>query len=162
MTPSESAYIELATKRGIRFLIDIEDYPRIKHLSWSVHISESGAWYLSTAVSFTAADGCKKQRPLAIARMIKDLEFGDPLEVDHINNNPLDNRKLVSAARKKIRLHAAVKLAENHAMGILESTDDLAFWGEDWFDDHCEDGEWQVLKRAKEIVLNRIQKRSNP
>jgi hypothetical protein len=59
---------------------------------------------------------------------------------------------------KRIRLRDAVKLAEDHALGILESTDDLAFWGEDWFDEHSEDGEWKVLKRAKEIVLNRIRR----
>lgn len=61
----------------------------------------------------------------------------------------------------KIRLRAAVKLAEDHALGILESIDDVAFWGEDFFDEHCDGGEWKVLERAKKIVLNRLRRSPN-
>lgn len=56
----------------------------------------------------------------------------------------------------KIRIRKAVELAESHALGILESTNDYEFWGEDFFAEHCEGGEWQVLTKAKNIVLKRI------
>lgn len=56
----------------------------------------------------------------------------------------------------KLRIREAVKLAESHALVILESTDVYAFWGEDFFAEHCEYGEWQVLTKAKNIVLKRI------
>jgi hypothetical protein len=59
----------------------------------------------------------------------------------------------------KLRIREAVNLAEGHAIGILESTDDLAFWGEDFFDEHSEDGEWQVLTKAKKSVINRLRSR---
>ena len=65
-----------------------------------------------------------------------------------------------AARPRKIRLRDAVRLAEDHALGILESTNDLAFWGEDWFDQHSAGGEWTVLTRAKQVVLNRIRRAS--
>jgi hypothetical protein len=41
----------------------------------------------------------------------------------------------------KLRIREAVRLAEGHASGILESTDDCAYWGEDFYDDHSSDGQ---------------------
>ena len=94
MTPSEKEYIELATKRGIKFLIDAEDRPRIQTLSWHVQVVSNISWYVATAIPFVREDGSRGQKSLQIARFIMAMEFGDPLEVDHINNNPLDNRKV--------------------------------------------------------------------
>lgn len=93
MTP-EPAYIELSTSRGIKFLIDIDDYPRVRYLSWCAHEASDGIWYITTAIPFTDADGYRKQRHIGLARWIADLEPGDPLEVDHINGDPRDNRKI--------------------------------------------------------------------
>lgn len=59
---------------------------------------------------------------------------------------------------KRIGIREAVRLAENHAVGILESTDDLAYWGEDFFDAHDDDNEWKILQKAREIILNRIKR----
>jgi len=57
---------------------------------------------------------------------------------------------------KIIGIREAVKLAEDHAIGILESTDDSAFWGEDFFDEH--EQEWDVFIKAKAIIINRIRR----
>ena len=54
-------------------------------------------------------------------------------------------------------LREAVKLAEGNALGILESTDDFSFWGEDFFDEICANA--ATLNKAKKIVLNRIDRR---
>jgi len=59
---------------------------------------------------------------------------------------------------KKIGLRQAVKLAENHTLGLLDSTYDGAFWGEDFFFDQEDESDWAVFNRAKEIILNRIRK----
>jgi hypothetical protein len=59
---------------------------------------------------------------------------------------------------KKIGLREAVRLAEGHALGILESTDDLAFWGEEFFDENDISKEWKVFADARRIVMNRIRK----
>ncbi len=57
----------------------------------------------------------------------------------------------------KLGIRRAVHLAEDHAIGILESTDDLAFWGEKFFDEHEED--YKTMAEAKKIVLNRIRRK---
>lgn len=59
---------------------------------------------------------------------------------------------------RKIGIREAVKLAEDHARGILESTDDGAFWGEEFFYEHENEEEWNTFTKAKEIILNRIRK----
>jgi hypothetical protein len=64
-----------------------------------------------------------------------------------------------SKTMAKLRIREAVKLAEGHALGILKSADDLAFWGEDFFYDHCEDGDWQVLTKARKIIMNRLKRK---
>ena len=59
---------------------------------------------------------------------------------------------------KKIGLRQAVKLAEDHAIGILDSMDDGAFWSEDFFDQHNDEEELRILARARNIVMNRVRK----
>ena len=93
MTPSESAYIQVWLRRGVKFLIDVEDYSPIKKLSFRGHF-QNGVWYVTVAVPTIGEDGFKYHQPVLLSRLLKGLDFGDPLEVDHINGNPLDNRKL--------------------------------------------------------------------
>ena len=57
-----------------------------------------------------------------------------------------------------ISIRKATQLAEGHAIGILESTDDYAFWGEDFYDEHGDD-DWKILQRARDIVLNRLRRK---
>jgi hypothetical protein len=54
----------------------------------------------------------------------------------------------------KIGIREAMRLAKGHACGILESTEDAAFWGEDFFFDH--EADWDVLCMAKKRVTERI------
>lgn len=58
-------------------------------------------------------------------------------------------------SKRKYGIRELVKLAEDHALGILESTDDLAFWGDDFFDS-LDEKEQAKLTRAKKIIMNRI------
>ena len=59
---------------------------------------------------------------------------------------------------KKIGIREAVRLAENHALGILDSTDDSAFWGEEFFEEHNIAEDWVVFAKARAIIMNRIRK----
>ena len=57
---------------------------------------------------------------------------------------------------KNIGIREAVRLAEDHASGILESTDDLAFWGEDFYFEHENPEQWKIFQKARDITLNRL------
>ena len=61
---------------------------------------------------------------------------------------------------RKLGIREAVRLAEGHALGILESTDDDSFWGEDFFYNVLGLGvdprDWPTLTKAKNIVLSRL------
>lgn len=64
----------------VKFYIDIDDYDKIKIYKWCV----SSKGYIKTTI-----DG----RELQIHRLIMDLE-DSAYEVDHINRNKKDNRKI--------------------------------------------------------------------
>lgn len=61
-------------------------------------------------------------------------------------------------SKRKCGIRELVKMAEDHALGILDSQDDLAFWGENFF--FSLEAETQnKLQRAKDIVMRRIGKK---
>lgn len=71
--------------RGQESLIDSEDLERVSALKWIAH-------WLPEMKTFRAVsrDG---RRFIYMHRFILGLEKGDPRIIDHINGNPLDNRK---------------------------------------------------------------------
>jgi hypothetical protein len=75
-------------KGDIKFVIDGEDYEKVSQKSW--HVTTAG--YISCY--FPTDDGAKQ---LLLHRFIMNrLDFpgkGATVSVDHINRNPLDNRK---------------------------------------------------------------------
>jgi len=58
---------------------------------------------------------------------------------------------------KKRGIRYWTERAESHAIGILRSCDDESFWGDDY---DPEDTDWQTQARAKQIIINRIGKKS--
>lgn len=94
MTPSEPEYIEMRLRYGVRFLVDADVYPTIRGLSFYGRLAETGLWYVFVGVPVLDDKGYRKHRHTQLARLIKGLEPGNPLEVDHINGNPLDNRRI--------------------------------------------------------------------
>lgn len=67
------------TTRGVEFLIDEEDLDKIKLYNWTTHLG-----YIACSN--------RRKRGLLLHRYI--LGLNDPaIIVDHINRNPLDNRK---------------------------------------------------------------------
>lgn len=60
-----------------------------------------------------------------------------------------------SSGRRGVRYY--VKRAEEHALGILDSCDDEAFWADDSDDDS--EGADEARNRARNIVMRRIRQR---
>ena len=66
----------------IEVLIDEEDYEKITKYTW---------WLKQNNYVYTNTKGKKNRTSIYLHRLIMDAPKG--LEVDHINHNPLDNRK---------------------------------------------------------------------
>ena len=94
MTPSKPEYIETYLRPGVKFLIDVEDYLRVKQFPFYGHQAANGKWYVSAGIPVSGEDGYRHRRYRALARLLTGLEPGDPLVADHINGNPLDNRRI--------------------------------------------------------------------
>lgn len=67
------------TTNGQEFIFDIEDYPLVNQCTWSV----GGHGYLQ---------GCINKQMFLMHRLLTKCPKG--LQVDHINHNKLDNRKV--------------------------------------------------------------------
>lgn len=79
---------EIRTSKGDIILVDDEDFTLLNQRAWQ--INDSGYAIRSQRVG-PRKDGKKIQ--LAIHRVILGLEHGDTRQVDHINGDPLDNRR---------------------------------------------------------------------
>ncbi len=70
-------------------LIDDEDYDKIKHFVWNAKLSGNGKFYIQHV--------SKGPRPIQKSKTfyLHRLIMGSPkgFDIDHINGNPLDNRK---------------------------------------------------------------------
>ena len=64
-----------------RCIIDIEDVDKIKNYKWHIKYERNKEPY------------CRNNKIGVIHRFLLNLETGDKRVVDHINHNPLDNRK---------------------------------------------------------------------
>lgn len=87
-------YVELATYRrdgSIRdfFKVSVEDAEWVMENRW--HMSPLG--YIRRCAWVPDADGIKRSRTLLLPRVVLGLEIGDDLTADHINRDPLDNRR---------------------------------------------------------------------
>lgn len=83
----DAAYIPLT--RGKRAIIDAEDFDKIANYCWVVHQSgDQKKPYVKACIG--KENG--KQLFALLHRFILDLRFSTAL-VDHINGNPLDNRR---------------------------------------------------------------------
>ena len=74
--------MKLKTKKGEEFLIDDEDFSKIKDYKWHIHTGKCKYKYLSSIID---------KKLILLHRLITNCPRGR--EVDHINNDGLDNRK---------------------------------------------------------------------
>ena len=88
-------HAEIVFQNGLIGLIDIEDVDKVKDYPWRAEKKElknHEPYYYIGAMTRTLESDDKKRHKIMIHRLIMDCPKG--LEVDHINHNPLDNRKI--------------------------------------------------------------------
>lgn len=63
-------------------------------------------------------------------------------------------------AIERLGIREAVRKAEDCAQGILESQDDAQYWGDEFCDEHEYEMDIETMTRAREIIINRIRRRT--
>ena len=98
MTTPNQSYRKMSLTKGQFALVDCEDFEWLSTWKWSSFSTKGGVFY---ACRGTTRNGVHKT--LFMHREIMGLKAGDGLEIDHINRNPLDNRRanLRLATRKE-------------------------------------------------------------
>lgn len=74
--------------KGMNAIVDDEDFDRLSSFRWQAHKHHSGAFY---ATRSSSRAGGKRKHFIQMHRFI--VGSPDSLHVDHINGNPLDNRR---------------------------------------------------------------------
>jgi hypothetical protein len=79
---------EIPLTHGAFCLVDEQDYDNIMQMKW--YLAQDG--YAAKGIPHPLLKG--KTSRLLMHRKIMGLEHGDPRQVDHINRNRLDNRRV--------------------------------------------------------------------
>ncbi len=94
-------------------LLDDEDYERLKHCTWHVIPQSAGKWRVR---GYDPATG----KRMYMHRQILGITVaGMSVVVDHINGNPLDNRKCnLRAVTQSINQRHRLKINRNNTSGL--------------------------------------------
>jgi hypothetical protein len=76
----------ITLKNGRQFQIDEQDWEKVKCIKWNVHIMKNGYKYVYTFQKLN-----EKRKMVYLHRVL--MNCNGSLFVDHINGNPLDNRR---------------------------------------------------------------------
>jgi hypothetical protein len=106
------AYCELHLRGGHIALIDVDDYSLIRSYWWTVQPLPSGRLYISAKIG---------SQPVRMHTLL--MQPGPGLEVDHHNNNGLDNRR--SNLRSCTR-------SQNNGNAILSRANTSGYKGVSW------------------------------
>jgi hypothetical protein len=82
---------EIKLTQGKVTLVDDEDFEWLNKWKWQTMTRVGWEKLQNAGRSTYCSDG--KERTLHLHRLIMGLQFGDKRQVDHINRNPLDNRR---------------------------------------------------------------------
>jgi hypothetical protein len=85
----------LKTSQNQFAIIDVSDMERVRQFKWFYNVKDkkSGAAYIQRNAKIYDKNGKVKRFTEYLHRFILNLKRKDKRIVDHINNNPLDNRK---------------------------------------------------------------------
>ena len=88
MTPDIPSYRRIPLSKGKFAIVDVADFEWLNHWKWSSIPTHNGASYVRRGTNAKGVYRCHLMH-----REILGLSRGDGIEVDHINRNPLDNRR---------------------------------------------------------------------
>jgi hypothetical protein len=123
-------------KCGKKFLIDCEDYEKFcylrwcdRYIKWQVRWNRTSQnYYVIHAFTHKLPSGSSQCTIVQLGRVIMGLGRGDPRRVDHINGDPLDNRKV----NLRICTHAEnmhnQRLPKNNTSGLKGASWDGKHW----------------------------------
>lgn len=84
--------VDLIIKDGVVVMIDDDDFEYLSQFRWK--LNNYGYVYRTGTKYDTSWNDAKHPGKVYMSRCLMGLERGDKHEVDHINRNPLDNRKV--------------------------------------------------------------------
>ena len=85
-------YAEIILKNNLRALIDLEDVEKVKEYAWRTNkkvLKNHEPYYYVSASTYAIEN--KRRTSIQLHRFI--MNCPNDMEIDHINHNPLDNRK---------------------------------------------------------------------
>jgi hypothetical protein len=111
--PQEQSYREVPLTRGQVAIVDAADYESLMQWKWYASLSR-GTFYVKREQKRSSG----KRMSIWMHRQILGLQYGEKMDVDHINGNSLDNRR----ANLRVVTHAENmrnrRLQKNSASGI--------------------------------------------
>ena len=133
MTPLHESYREMPLTKGKVAIVDADDYEWLSQWKWSARFCNS-IWY---AVRGSTCGG--KRKDFSMHREILGLRAGDGREVDHINRNSLDNRRInlrVSTRKENCANRGPRERSEpiecNRLEALFPSGTSVNFWRGMW------------------------------
>lgn len=103
---------EIYTSKGIAILVDDEDFASLPKSGWYIQ----GGYARRTQRIGPRKEG--KMLLIAMHRLILGLDAGDRRQVDHINGNPLDNRRCNLRICHKDENSRNRRVHKNNRLGI--------------------------------------------
>lgn len=73
--------------------VDPEDYAYLFQYKWWTQKVRKGVYYANRSIPFPGSNRPNHQQTLSMHRAITGLCYGNPMQVDHINHDTLDNRR---------------------------------------------------------------------
>ena len=135
-TPSEQSYRLIPLTQGQFTKVDAADYEWLNQWKWY-------AWKSPCTKSFYAMRRVGEGR-MQMQRVVLGLDFGNPIQADHINRDTLDNRRsnLRLATHQQSQWNRKLKVGKSGRKGVY-----LSASGNQWIAHIRENGRVRYLGR---------------
>ena len=97
---------EIQLTKGYVAIVDDDDFEWLSEYKWSASVDKRDKYTSARTTVYKYFEGYKWRRSVKMHRLVMDAQKGQI--VDHINGNPLDNR------RSNLRFATAAENARNH------------------------------------------------
>ena len=97
---------EINLTKGYKAIVDDDDHEWLSKYKWSASVDNRDGYVSARTTIYKTFEGYKWRRGVKMHRLILDAKQGEV--VDHVNGNPLDNR------RSNLRICTSAENARNH------------------------------------------------